>query len=425
MADYFVEIVIGGHSWSIAHTEDTIPDQVVVLAGLQLGWSLPAGIGPIQGDAMSCTLAINVPSFSDVADIEVGTVVAVGLRFVEADTEPWAGFYGRVSDVQAASRVGRQGVTLSVAAVDYTVDLADEEDWASPGGADPSAKGYVEVITDLWADRPGLGTLPTWPLVDGNGPTVSIGDGANSVAELVKSVLLVAVESDRRVIIAPYVDYTDGQLRVQHYVFDTIEKAPEDDPWEISAAFMDRSTLKWVRNRRSIPGNTLEVSGADGLSSIAVDPDIGSRKVITQRLSTISSDQDELDEVAAFYLSPPEPGTWSLDFANVLTLVLDPTELADLPGDLFPRWGAAPLAPERSSCYGKPVHIGGVPLTENPYGVTSINGALCAASVLVTGGNVRLTTTVRRTVAAPADSPGFSAGAYALTPYAGLETNPT
>lgn len=402
MADYFVSLLVGSHTWTVEHAGDQIPDTIEVLAGMAFGWAMPQGIGPVQPDPMTATLAINVPSFADVADIHLGGDVAIEVRFDETAPLPLFAFYGRVTDVQAAHRSGRTGVTLSIAAVDRTVDLADVEAWALPS-PDTAARG-LGVLESLWDDRTELGALPDWPILPVDGPLVAVTATPKSPLEAVKEILLVSVDESGsgRLILAPYIG-TDGLPDpTQPYTFDVIAKPNDAHPWEISAGVVERSSLKWVRNRRGVRGNTIEVSGGPDVSPVVDRVGGIVEKFITERLSTICNDQDELQIVADFYFDPPaEENTWAVEFVNVLTRVLDETELADIPGDLFPQWRTALGEPERSSCYGMPVHIAGVPVTENPCGAIAIDGSLCGASVSVAGGNVTLSTTVRRTVPTP------------------------
>lgn len=401
MADYFIEIRVGDHSWSIEHSRDKIPDALEVLAGLQFGWSLPSGTGPMQPNVMTASLALNVPSFPSVNDIELGQPVAIEIRFDPTDDLPWAAFYGRVSDVSASPRRGtiaggRPGVTLSIAAVDYTVDLTDLESWAPDDAPQATAKGYVEVFDELWTDRL-LGTLPAWPIgFNSSGPTVGIGESPVEAAALIKDILVVSVSDDatKRIILAPTVAGSD----FDGWSFDVIEKAPSSTPWVLHGAYLTRSDTKWVKGRRSVPGNTIEVSGtSDAAPPVYFSEATIGQKVITERLSTIGSDHDELENVAEFYLNPGDDNTWTLDVSVLLTQTLTQTQLNALPGDLFPQWKADVGDPLRAGCYGKRVDIETVPPTEHPFGIGyDITGRLGAVSVTVTGGQVRLAATLRR-----------------------------
>lgn len=434
MTTYTVDVTIGSHSWTFEHTAGEAADTVTVLDGLRFGWSMPTGLGPVQPDPMTAALAISVPDFVDAADIDTGTIVGIEIRFDPDAEDPTFAFYGRVSDGVAVPRTakaapaGRSGVTISLLAVDYTVDLADLEDWAYGAGTD--LNGYAQVLTQLWSDRPTLGTLPEWPGgFDPNGPAVEPGDSPSGVLEVIKAVLLVAVDaaSTKRVILAPFI--TGGALDVQHYAFDAVTKNPTS-LWTLHSNAIRRDTLKWLRSKRRL-FNTLEVTGAgDTVPAIVTWPDVG-LKVLTDRLSTISSEQDQLDDVADFYLPDPgDSGSWTLDqFTVQLSDQLDDADLAALPLDLMPRWYLDPSEAERSSCYGKAVKIVGLPDDLNPFtDAPDLQGILDAAAVSIAGGRVTLETRLRRLQPVETkdeEAAHYSFGGYALAPLGGLATNPT
>lgn len=423
---YTVDVTIGAHSWTFERAEGEVEDTFTVLDGLTFGWSMPAGLGPQQPDPMIAAAVLSVPEFLAAADIDQGTPVALEVRFDPDAEDPTFAFYGSITDATAQPRqLPLPGVTLSLIAVDYTVDPGDLEDW-SYGSVGFAVKGYAQLLTQLFADRPALGALPTWPLADTNGPTVGTSDSAASVLDTIRSVLMVSVDefSTRRVILAPLI--ADGLPSIPRYAFDQVLKEPASS-WDIHVNNIDRRTLKWKRNRRRL-FNTLEATGADGdgpLSVLVSWPDAGN-KVITERLTTISGEVGQLEDVADFYLpSPDDAGSWALDqFTILLSETLDDTALVALPLDLMPRWNLAQLELARSSCYSKYVTVSGLSADLNPFADSPVlRGVLDAATVTINGGNVSLETRLRRLVPNVEESRTTLAG-YALGPYAGQGTNP-
>jgi hypothetical protein len=367
----------------------------------------------------TASLGINVPDFtSDVSALAEGDPVVIDLTILsegepsyDIDDNPvyntTATFYGRISDLQAVPRDGRNGVTLSVVAVDYTVDLRTLEVWA-PGAGPWVQDAFLE---QLWDDRIGT-AFPTWysslgsnaidPPVDNR----NVGDVID--AELIQAAGFTLGEPTHRAIIAPNIDpFTRRLDTTQEWAFDMVYKESPTDPYPVPCHLIEKGSLVWLYSKAG-DTNSVTVVSETG-SGDAIHPGVTLRRVVN--LDVTLTDPD-LDWLAELYLPDPVPSMWRVDGFRFHPTRGSGMDAEDLPHGLMPRWEVPPVTDaghdeldltERSSCYGRPIELVDVPWHVNPLAVdddpelTTVTGRLWGASVTVVGGHVMFDMQLRQT----------------------------
>lgn len=403
MISYRVTVDLGALSWDISHGDGALDDADEILDNLSFSWSMPEGLWPTQPNPMTATLGINVPDFtSGVSDLVEGDPCAIQFYFTDDDglhETLTASFYGRITDLQANPRSRRDGVTLSVVAVDYTVDMAELDPWAPA----PGTWTAPTLLEQLWDDRI-TSDFPTWdtslglmsidPQLDDRPPSEVI------AFELVQNIGTTLGEPTHRAILAPNIDFSTGTLdTTQEWAFDMIYKDSPEDPYTIPCDRVEKESLTWLYSKQTGP-NAVFVVGPEGYGTgSAAHPGITHR-----RLETIDATiTDSLDPVAEFYLPDPTPSGWRVDTFRFHTTRGAGIHIDDVPAMLFPSWTLSPGSPDRSSCYGHPIILSDVPWHVNPLAsgptpeTSDVTGRLTGASFTVAGGHVFLDLQLRQT----------------------------
>lgn len=414
---YTVRVTVGEYTWHLVRAAvqgSEISDGTVVLDNLTFGWAMPdQALWPVQPNPMTATFAINVPEFPVLDDIDEGWAVAIEVGFEDGAHHPTFAFYGRATDLVAVPRSRhRTGVTISCAAVDYTVDPNELSNYAT---ADESAMAENSLLAAMWTELglgyDGMGPLPTWPLT----PVADVaqpGPSGTPARALIDAVLLQAVDGgpSARAIFAPYID-SAGLL--QHgaddpdfpkFVFDVLEKIPDtDNALHIAAGKVGRS-IQWGRRKRRAQPTRIETTGTVGTTPQAAEVLTDFRPIVEQ-VDTISADNDRLLAVAEFYLPDAPSRGWQVEgvrwlFSHESTELV--TDLLAL-DDIMPRWALAEGASERASCYRKSVVIEGLPSHQNPYydpddpATNDLRGVLTGVQLTIAGGEVYLDLKLRQT----------------------------
>lgn len=399
MTSYRVTVQLGALTWNIEPTDADAADEDRVLDGLRIGWSMPEGLWPQQPDPMTASLALNVPDFtSDVHDLTEGDQCAVAVYLVDDDglhETMTTTFYGRITDLKAVPRPNRPGVTLSIAAVDYIVDLAELDPWAPAPGATWDAPTF---LAQLWDDRI-ASDFPTWDASLGANaidPALDNRKVSEVIAfELVQNIGTTLGEPTHRAIIAPYIDFSTGTLdATQEWAFDMVYKESSEPAYEIPCAKVERQSLTWLYSKQTGP-NSVFVTG-EHVQASAAHPGILHRRTATIEVTL----EDSPEPVAEFYLPDPDPSGWRISTFRFLA-TRGGIDIDDAPVALFPSWTLSPGSPDRSSCYGRPIVVTGVPNDRNPLatgaGVSDIGGRLTAATVTVQAGHMAFEFQLRQT----------------------------
>lgn len=400
---YRVVVNLGALTWDISHGDGALPDEDDVLDNLSFGWSMPEGLWPMQPEPMTATLALNVPTFtSDVHDLVEGDTCSILVFLTDEDgfhETQTAAFYGRITDLQARPRSRRDGVTLSVVAVDYTVDLVELPTWAPSGVTD-----IPTTLEQLWDDRIAT-AFPTWPgpFEFGTPDTAPVADAQDVPTrianELAQAVAPIDATPTHRLILAPLIDDTTNTLdATQAWTFDRVYKPPNTDAYSIACDRIEKDSFEWLYSKQSWP-NYVEVIGpsaTETASHAAPTPRIA-------RLTVTLVDSADVADVAAFYLPDPTPSGWRLNTFRFHATRGSGIVIDDAPFQAFPQLHLLPDTAERSSCYGQPIVITDVPNHLNPLAdgepeeTSHVEGRLTAASVTVQGGHVFFDFQLRQT----------------------------
>jgi hypothetical protein len=405
MTSYSVFIKLGSLTWDIAPGDGVLADEDEVLDSLSFGWSMPEGLWPLQPDPMQASLAINVPDFtSDIAALVEGDVCTIEVSLIGDEPFPTiygdtCAFHGRITDLRAVPRSKREGVTLSIAAVDYTVDLAELPQWA------PTSVFEIEdLLAQLWSERMSS-AFPTWPgpFEFGN-PDIDPSPDLQDVPTRIEQQLLQAtapidVTRTHRLILAPYIDPDTHTLDTgQEWTFDRVYKPPNTDPFVIRCSRIEKDSLEWLYSKESWP-TLIEVNGP-GNTETATH---GAAKPRIARIAVDLVDSADVEAVADFYLPDPTPSAWRVNTFRFHATRGSGIDDDEFPSVLFPIWILAPDTPERSSCYGQVIELADVPWHMNPLAPdddppeTTVTGRLTGASVTVAGGHVVFDFQLRQT----------------------------
>lgn len=399
------------HTWAIDEAKGDVPDDALILDGLNFGW-LMSKPWPNQPDPTVASLGINVPNFTDYADIQDGDPIAIEVHLVNGGPL-WASFYGRVTDAQGVPRPGkRHGVTLAVTAVDYTVDVTEVPDAIPAGG---SANDFM-IVKAAFVNACG-GPLPA-PGFD-DPPDIWTGTlpieitplgGASSSRARLDIVLDTAVTlngtSDgpqSRMILAPLID-SDGFLADagsgRNFTLDTIDVGG-GVAIDVDGAQLARS-MTWSRAKGNVPTQTIVNYDDTGTASTATYSQPGAvAPLISQQIDTWLDGLDAAagyPEIVAIFYTPPLPSatTWQAKSLTWLLHLLDDTTLETLPSP-FPDWTAAESDGARWACYNARISATDVDDTCTPDGTDAFAGLLLGASLTITGGRISVTPTIRLT----------------------------
>lgn len=456
MADPYYSILIQlgdpagvQESWTVTHTGDPhAADALTPISGLRFGWSMPDGlIWPVQPNPMTATFAFTVPDFTDLSWVTVDTPVAIEVTLESGGPVLFA-FYGRLTDAKAGPRPGRPGVTLSGAAVDYTIDLGR----AIHTGGDFGAGAEYTIMQTIWASKTDLlGTVPTWPIPSVSGNTVELtGSTGQTIAALVSSILAQAIRQSVAVpaaigggydgalsILAPRIDPSTRLLHAtQPWAFDLAYKHAHTFP-TIAADIVERESLGYGQNK-ALPVDQVNVYIANGTWAATEYSDgstmwrfpTGMESIAEVR--TVSSDLfTRPGEIASFYaredLANVRP--WNAEGFKVLLDQLAPADFADFPEALMPRWADTLGDASRSQCYGTVVEVTGVPDHTKAEAGRDLVGLVSGVEFSLVGGRPALDMKFRHLLVDTTPTDGYAAygyghGGYAVTPYAALIPEP-
>lgn len=427
MSYYKVYIEVADHSWTVvrATTPEEAEDDLLVLDGLRMGWSMPEGLWPDQPDPMTAAFALTVPDARDIYGLAEGDPVAIEVTMHPDDTDPTFTFYGRLTDLRAVPRGGkRPGVTLSTVAVDYIPDLAELEDWRYTGvpiGGPFNIEEYLgdAYMTGLWPSRPALGDFPPWPDVltygFNVGATVVEPNELKPVREHIDfhlRQLVTLTLAEARLIIAPNIDpVTRRPDTDQPWAFDVVHKVPVASPFVIPKAQVVTNSITWQFQKGNGPTRVEVVGFNNDPDTLVYAEHAGSRHVVEQVEASFNDATyaaDHAQEVADFYLPPSDVSRWRVE---TFRYQLTKHTLEDLEGfyqGLFPRHAMTVAVPEdnRGACYGHPITIPDLPghlnlLTPTPGEEEemdiNITGRLAGAELTVSGRQVALDLQLRQT----------------------------
>jgi hypothetical protein len=418
VSDYYaVTIRLGDLDPFTVYDKDTAVDGGLsegerVLDSLHISWNIPAGIFPAPPDPGYASLAIRIPDFStsELATLVEGSPVGIEV-VIEADADPVATFYGRLTDLSASMNTGRgvTGVTLSLAAGDYVPDLLTKGEWIfTPEIGEDITAAYV--LERLWVDHV-LGDFPSIAITDVDLVDVPTGEPL-AVTEWIETILapwifdIPGTSDIARLIVAPNIDASTGLPDAdQPWTFDAIRRdADAGLSYYIPSDAIHTGTMNWRFDRNKGPTKIVVTYGSGGEAYASGEVVVPAPRVeqidtwLDDALGTLAS------EVAAFYL-PASLDSWRIDTFRFQLNQLD--DEAERPGNFFPRHaGFIPdITAARSSCYGLPIRVldvpthrvpGAVPLDpDNP--VVDVEGRLAGAALTIVGGRVYVDATVRHT----------------------------
>lgn len=435
----YVRVRLAGYDWSFDLT--TPPgdhvDELTVLAGLDMSWSMSGDLWPVQPDPMRAQVTVNVPDFAD-AELagtpEEPDRLDITVRKGGAAGTVVAYFAGDVTDHSAVTRRGRPGVFVSVVAVDYTVRRktfppAVDLFLAVPGaGSGPI--NALELLRHVWA-QPSAGHGEAGATIDQNIfstlvslHSVSIAgtpiDGLSDVSAVVDQLLLQEVDpAGGRLIVSPLVD-ADGYLygRNTHsttvgyegQIF-TLDPIALDDldllssKLTIPGSAVETDSLKWSNVRAGMI-DTVGASGWGGESSNLVKKPAWSSSTtgvaagLTNPVVPVTLENAaDAAEVATFYADLARWDPWQVD---VLRVPVTRSGL-DFPGTLWPRHDQPVMTGLRSDPYCSVVVVDGLDgtrgSTRTPNGFDEIRGLLMGCRLTIDQADVDVELSLRRTYA--------------------------
>lgn len=418
------EDVYGLQEFDLDHSPATpsgpahVSDGINVLAGLRFGWSMPSdALYPLQPNAMTAAFAITIPDFVDAPWMSEGAPVSVKVDILGVQ---FASFHGRVTDALAKPRDKRPGVTLSIAAVDYTVDPGE---WnyvgvISTGGDDD------ELMESIW-DVTDLGDFPAWPTL----PSPVLASNVANVRGTIDEVLLTTGQGTDATIFEIPAEWGDTTPMVRAIFAPVIApngRPPESGPrwafdplWRetpapalvIDANRLERGSLSWGRNKRTQPNRITVVGGTpigetSPVAEVSETNPFGARgwgPDVAASLSIVSLNATRVADVLAYYLPPFPTRGWALPTVRWhLTKERDDddleTFLAGLPSNLFPRWDLDEGDAERSAYCQRLVELVNVVDDLNPYAddtYPDIVAPLSGIQLTIQGGEITLDLTLR------------------------------
>jgi hypothetical protein len=415
-------IEVGDYTWVIEqNVDEELADAPTVLDDLRLGWSMPTnGLYPTQPDAMSAELALNLPAFADYSDIVKGDPVAITLQ-VPADGPIVASFYGRVTDATANPRDSKPdedagGVTLDLAAIDYTVDPTEQRIFgatvvATPlyeydvlqsafyngyGGALP---GDVDGKPDLWGDTIPDTVVPTDYFVPADPTQTKRPD------EQVAAVLQQAIDptdfGPARLILSPLIVFRRLPTSGRRFTLDTIYRSTAPDAATIlvsDAAAVDMA-VAWHQTKGDAPDRVVATYGPSNLQTVATASGATTPYIdLPLQLQLEDSNGARADDVAEFYLpvDSDDSQPWQAKSLSFFVDQLDPSILADFPTTLFPQWWNTTEGDfDRGFCYNAWIQVVNVEPTVHPSGDTAFYGRLVGAEARIRDGLVEFDLALR------------------------------
>jgi hypothetical protein len=452
---FSVDITVGSHSWAMLQAEGQVTDGITVLAGLQFGWSVPRdGLWPVQPDPSTAQLALNVPYFNDVADIDEGDKVAIEVKADSAGPVV-ARFYGNLTNRRATPRPGRLGVTFSIVAVDPTVQVTELPSTAGTdlgsglvtdnvvpdlsGGTAPFIHA-VDLLNYVWLHRLPGGVDLTGLDYTNDDVSMFVPVGSDVRAYIDNLLLQLVNVSDRtRMIFSPYID-SDGDLAAapsgRYFTLDTIKSGTvvdligrpggDTDPLVFPAAAIARDQLGWNAAKGINPGAVQVTGFGNDPSSGTVQETpytVGGANAGTASITSQLADGADAINLAIFYAnllwSP-----WQVDDITLLVSSGDPdVDDLEIPVGLFPDWTLDEGDPGRASCYTQRVTLTALQSSVTPDGTDTATGVLMGAKCRITGGRLYLDLSLRTV---PADAPDpettLRLGAFGEASIGGLAT---
>lgn len=406
-------------SWTLDHDPagGLVTDGLHVLDGLSTGWSAPESpIGPLlQPNPMTAALAITVPDLSEADAPWMGEGSPVAITVALLGTVKCR-FYGRLTDASATPRPGRTGVTLSIIAVDYTVDPGE---WNGVIDSGPVAAIDRDVLESLFETSSTLGDFPPWHTTPAAAYSTEFVNVPATIAEMLFSTAAPGPgvpggwgpTTGVRQIFAPLIDPTTGTPPTvgPRWAFDLLWNDQPAPRLVVDANRVERSSLTLVRNKATQP-TILTLTGRaileDPVPTATGTTPFGARPwgpEVALELNTPSADSDRVADNLAYYLpSRPERG-WRIPTLRwQLTRERDDDDLAavlaDLPDNLFPRWDLDDADPDRAAYYQRRVEVLNVPDDINPYADDAhpeIVAPLAGVDLTIAGGHIALDLTLR------------------------------
>jgi hypothetical protein len=408
-------------TWTLVEDTGEVAD-TPTLIGLDVGWAMPkSGLWPLQPEAMVATATISVPNFPDLSVFGEGDLLTIAFRDSPDDADPiLARFSGDLTDLKAIPRAGRDGVFLSLAAVDYTVRPI-EQDTGAPiafsmpfGGSwrdylggvwayslQPGAPTGVDLV-DLWTSDVaplhlplefpgGTGRFNLRPIIDaGLLQSVTVGGpgGIGGAPDIPRS----------RQILAPAEVDADGDLAAapsgRFWTIDTIIADPflDDDPVVIPAGAVDRRDFTWAQSKATQLGH-VNATGNGGDSDAVQTYDVpGSSSIVYENVPVDIEDDADALNVAKFYGGHRWTGaalTWSRWQLDKLRIPVTRAGFA-FPASLFPDWTLPEGDQGRARCYSRQIQIEDVQTPLTPDGVGTVIACLSGARLTLEAGQVVL-----------------------------------
>lgn len=411
-------------SWSILQAEGDVDDSIVVLDGLSFGWTEPDdGLWPVQPDPMACSLAINVPDFSEISVLD-GDTLSVEVK-ADSAGDVIARFYGNVTNWKAVNRSDETGgVTLSLVAVDPIAGL-NEAMGLTDIGEFEIIPLEEDVASALWgsfagpADVSDLWTSPdrsVWP------ESVQVGAPVNSLS-YINGLLLQAVnvEDRTRMIVSPNIGASGAiasdPISGRTFTLDTISSdvAADPSPFEPPANAVLRDAISWTSATGQNPGLIAATGYANDPLNRVLAPVAGPPNRAIQTIEVTSGTEAEAQDAADFYAAT------AFDQWQVEGVTVEVTDReVDVPVGLFPNWKAGEGDPARAACYGRRILVSGIDPTRTPDGAGVIDGVLVGATCRISAGALELDLAIRRPIDLSHPTDLFILGGYALAPYGEL-----
>lgn len=424
-ADYGLGVWTLDHQPAVDGAPAKVTDGVRVLDGVRFAWSHPdSPLWPLQPNAMTAALALTVPDFDDEPWMEEGAPVAIVVDVLGVEKFRFA---GRLTDGTAVGRTGRTGVTLSIVAVDYTVDPGEWTEVAAipNGGVDRV------LLTNLWAVTD-LGDFPTWPTPDSNVAGLNVGDVRGTIDDVLLTtchgtydtppdppVEWAADSSPVRTIFAPQIDPATGRPPTTgpRWAFDHVWNNAPAPRLTIDASRIDKGALTWARNKRTQPSILTVIGGtptgdSEPVGTLADFAPFAVRKWgvdVGNKLDTVTIDITRVAEILYYYLPTQPDRGWALPAVRWhLTRNRTDDEVAALlvalPDTLFPRWDLPEGDPDRAAYCQRLVELTGIATDLNPYSADpypNIVAPLAGCVLTIQRGHIVLDLTLRHLHGAP------------------------
>lgn len=406
--------------------EDVDPDQPQVLDDLRFSWAMPAGgIWPDQPAAMPADLSLSLPAFYDYSDIVRGCRLSIELLLGDdEDLQPFATYYGRITDATASPRntqpdVDDTGVILDLTGIDYTVDTLEVPTLPL---IDPTPGAIFDEVSAVQAGFGACcgGYLPTtlggpWPdaWTSQNINCVSPEQQLLSPRGLIDAVLRQAVLPEDgppvRMILAPLIDVAGQLPDGRAMTLDPVSNSTDlsSPTFTVDGDSVDVG-VKWTSIKGQKPDYVGAVFGEgrqvypNPVVPPGPQPDWAKRVVSTDVVTFYPYDAGYFvyaNGVAEFYgrdNSSDDP--WTLDTVRVFLDTLTSEQVAELPLTLFPRWDLDELDPDRSACYATTVRITNIEPSTMPiyYGPgTQVTAKVTGAELRLVDGRPELTLSLR------------------------------